>query len=412
MNDISRLIVWGVCLFSGLWSLAFIDVTLARVFLPRDEKRLALQTSGKVEMVDSSFPLHEKLMELYGELRHPQVESRWEARRSKDKAPANLYLRARDPLFVELKCDRMAVDSVRYLGFSDTRSTRVLGINRASLSHIQDFAPDRLARPLRPWSVVLFGVGWAAFWLIPWKTRAANELRYTRGASVVGPLFVGTILGGVFYFLSLAVPLANGWIERGTNDETYGALTAVSLFFSLPAWIIWGIAAHSASFSLVLASSKLILRRWGKQRDIAADDLQGASIDERNCPSWLQRLFFVVSVLRPRSAGPLLLAASRSENVLTLRTKRGEDIPIALEYLVPLGQLFLWCESHGITVINNLSEGKAQKRFLEELEASGTDIAESDSNRRAVVIRHILGVIGLGVALWGLASLPSIPAIG
>ncbi|MGC8840420.1 MAG: hypothetical protein ACP5QZ_03060 [Candidatus Sumerlaeaceae bacterium] len=411
MTDVWRMIVWGVCLFAGLWMLAFVDASITRVFLPGDEKRLISSTPEGVEFVEAPPPWSKKLLELRRVLASSPHNGPWQQRRSPESAASDIYLRASDPLYSELQCATVRNGRVRYIRFHDGTTTKVLGLNHTSLAHIQTFAPPSLARPLRRLSLVFFGFGWGTVWLIPWRRRAENELWYARGASVVGPLFVGTVLGGTFYFLSLSVPLANGWVEASTNRETYATLSLITLLFTLPAWIIWTVAAHSATFSLRLAPEKLLLKRWVSQREISATELSEARLDERSCPPWLRWIFIVLAILRPRSAGPLLLAVERTEYRLALHTTNGENIRIGLDYLVPLDALFVWFKTHQIPVVNNSSSDDTLVEQLAQSEREHQRTASSVAERRDQILRVILGLTGIAFAVWAVVSLHPVPAI-
>ncbi len=410
MREFFRVGVWGAALFTGLWMIVFVDPTLTRIFLPKDELRWLHEVAQKTEtpLRDAPLVTHPLLAAIHSTLKGRDTIPALQPRAIRVGYGTNVYLRSKDPAFDELGLDKLPVGSVEYLRFADESSTKVVGVNRVDFSHISSFAPRELVHPYRRWGFGLIGAGWAAFWLLPWRRGPSGALRYGTFAGYVGPILIGSLVGGVFFFLALSIPIANRWVGDGTLAGSYRTLTLVALAFTSLAWLFWLIGLHYSTFALCFAGNHITLQRWGTTRTIAAAELSRASIDEKLAPRWLRVLAVILAILRPRHGGAILLGAFRSNPVLTLWKGNKRLASFSIDSLEGVPRFLAWLRERGIPVdvCESLSAPLSNVWQSEE-----DKLATSSCARPTWMTRLFCAGVGLLIAVIAFSGMTSLSAI-
>lgn len=401
MWDVLRFVCWGVSLLSGLWCLAYVDPTLVRVSLPNEKELRAISKGSEgYAVVDAAPSASASLLVLYDALQRAEFPGALSTRTTRGGVLHNVYLQGKDPLYQALNCASMPISSVEYVRFRDGESTKVLCLNRVDIQHITAFAPSRLARPLQPVGLFLIGAGWCLFWLIPWRQRPREEIHYSRWAGVIGPFLVGTILGATIFFLALEVPIANTFADFSNPTRAYSRISAVALTLTTPAYVIWVIAIYFGSFALRLDQDKLVLSRFGRRVELAAENIEKVVLENRTPPRWVWILVVLVAILRPLRSGPILVGTLRDNPVLRIWTKDRKQLKFSIDGLLRLWLLRDWFKEKGIGVENRCEEGEPESWLEDESqEELGSSRAFGRKGLQSFATRLLLASPGLVLAV-------------
>jgi hypothetical protein len=398
-----RILIWGVCLFMGLWEIAFTDPMLVQVLIPEkaDESATSDARAGKGNVFEAPQQGAPALQAVYRALQSGAPPDAMLERYVGRGSGASFYLRGSDPLYDMLELQFTPPGHVEYVRFPDGDATRILLLDRLYLSHIAAFAPAHLAHPLRCQGIFLVGVGWAAFWLLPWRKRKPGEIHYGSFASYIGPVLVGTVLGGTFFFIMMSAPVSGGTVPQTSAFMAYRNATAVALLTTPLAWIFWLIALHYYTFSLLLDGDKLQVSRWWRRRTIHAQAIGAVTLHNKREPKWLRTLAAVLVVLRPRQSGAILLAAVRDNPIMTIWGRRRKFASFSTDHLIGLPQLYEWLAEKQIPVERDAGEEAADQEGAREREAVAADGAAAPP----LVLRAVLAGVGIAVAGLQIATI-------
>ncbi len=332
---------------------------------------------------------------------------RWRVRYGQSSSlPDYLYFSTREAPISSVVVALDSTDRLMYISFQQGAHTAYIRITRMRLTDVINDAPTWLAHPYREYCSWLLLAALLVYVLIPWpRSGDARTLTYSRGASVVGPDWLGFFLAASFFGIALAAVSYNTYADAAGTPTWWATTTAWCLLATIPGLSILAVGFWYAMFRMELTQQKLRIVSISGTREINFDDIAEVREYEARSPRWLRILTWFVVAASGWTSAYLLFTVNQRYPGLEFVGKNGKVTPVLVSYLPGYQALLSVLHNHGL---------------LSASLAADLDLSETPDPkpRRASAGTVIAGVLALVVVagLWLATSrnsptyrLPAVP---
>ena len=254
--------------------------------------------------------------------------------------------------------------------------------------------PNWLLYPLRRYAVWWFIVGLLAYAAIPWYRKGTDELRYSTARAMVVPDFLGVFMTVFFCAMPILVITTNA---RGDDPvDIFGfhngwwPITLVMWFMACFGLAVIFVALWYACYTLKITPTGLCRSRLPGTDEYAFADMEAIEPAKWAWPWWLRILVILISLSRPRLAGPVILGAFEEAHGIAIRMKNGRKLKLWLTHLPGFPRIF-----HALRKANVPMDTELAKNIDEDVAGAEPEQKHGVGGKIAAGIFMTLAIAGM-----------------
>jgi hypothetical protein len=254
--------------------------------------------------------------------------------------------------------------------------------------------PNWLLYPLRQYAIWWFIAGLLAYAAIPWYRKGPDELRYSTVRSMVGPDVLGVLLTVFFCVLPILVISTNSHGDDPVDilgfQNGWWPITLVMWFMACAGLATLFVSLWYACYTLKITPNGFCLHKLFSDREYAFSDMEAIEPARWAWPWWLRIVVILISLGRPRLAGPVILGAFEEAHGIAIRLRDGHKLKLWLTHLPGFQRIF-----HAFRKANVPMNAEMAKIIDEDLEGTEPEQKPGKGGKIAAGILMALAIAGL-----------------
>ncbi len=346
MIEILRRVIWAGCLFAAIWLALYTRPQLLRIYevdlQKKYERREKLLQSGRSFDAFVAEETKNNVIRLDGPewakfaatargiLQGKTHDPEWKARVSTGHYQGKIYFLPEEEPVREIASKLSRKEKFRYLEFRGDGKTDYLGAVLEDLGDGFGEAPSHLAHPYRSAAALVLLAGLAGYILLPWRRASDQRAMYSRLRGCILPDFIGSMLGGVFFGLPIAVCTGDTLMSGFVEDGGYLGVTLVGLGCSVFGLVTWVVAAWYAAYEVGIEGQGLRITTLRGTRWHAFTEITQVDLIRWMPPRWMQIIGWIAAIASPRQGGAVLLGFTQGDTRLALSCRDGSQTRFTL----------------------------------------------------------------------------------
>jgi len=258
-------------------------------------------------------------------------------------------------------------------------------------------APNWLLYPLRKHAVWWFIAGLLAYAATPWYRKGPDELRYSTARAMVTPDFLGVFMTVFFFTLPILVITSNATSSEPVDvfgfRNGWWPITLVMWFMACFGLAILFVALWYACYTLKITPTGFNRRRLSGADDYAFADMLAIEPAKWAWPWWLRILVILISLSRPRLAGPVIVGAFEEAHGIAIRMKDGRKLKLWMTHLPGFARIF-----HALRKANVPMDAELAKIIDEDL--AGAEPEQKPGKGGKIAAGILMTLVIAGALTW------------
>lgn len=254
--------------------------------------------------------------------------------------------------------------------------------------------PNWLLYPLRRYAVWWFIAGLFAYAGIRWYRKGPDELRYSTARGMVGPDMLGMLMTVFFCAMPILVITTNAHGDDPVDifgfHNGWWPITLVMWFMACFGLAIVFVALWYACYTLKITPTGFRQRKLFSAGEYAFADMEAIEPAKWAWPWWLRIVVILISLARPRLAGPVLLGAFEEAYGIAIRMKDGRKLKLWMTHLPGFVRIF-----HALRKANVPMKAELAKIIDEDLASAEPEPKPGKGGKIAAVILMTLAITGM-----------------
>jgi hypothetical protein len=262
-------------------------------------------------------------------------------------------------------------------------------------------APNWLLYPLREYAVWCFIAGLLAYAAIPWYRKGPDELRYSTARAIVVPDILGVLLTVFFCVLPILVISTNAHSDDPVDifgfRNGWWPITLVMWLMACAGLATLFVSLWYACYTMKITPAGLCLRKLFSDNEYTFSEMEAIEPARWAWPWWLRILVILISLSKPRLAGPAILGAFEEAHGIAIRMKNGYKLKLWMTHLPGFQQIF-----HALRKTNVPMNAELAKIIDEDIaeNITGTEPEQKPGKGGKIAAGILMALTIAGLLAW------------